>query len=122
MTAKRNIVVYKIIRPVGNYYETPYQYIKIEIPSCLETKLEKPKMGPTYGIGDLIIEKGFHSCKFVKDLIQLSREYDWVKECILVKCIIPKGAQYYIGFDDSKRVSYASDKLNYIEILNINLK
>jgi len=81
-------------------YVTPYQREVVEI-------------GKTY-ISDLDtetnnIEIGLHSFVHFNNLPARN-------ENVFVKCIIPKGSQYYKGkfdFDDS----YASDKLTYVEII-----
>ena len=89
--------VINIGRVIG--YETPYQYMKVE-------------MGETY-TSDLInlgkrVEIGLHSFKTMKYAKSVSS--------IVAKCIIPKGSQYYEGMFGSY-ASYASDCLTYVEII-----
>ena len=86
---------------------TPYQGFPIEIGETYESDLIK-----TYGNQ---IHKGLHSFGILNEAIE-----DAELDCdIIVKCIIPKGSIYYVGKSHDK-VSYASNKLKYLEIININ--
>jgi hypothetical protein len=79
---------------------TPFRYSPVEIGKTYESELEV--------CGDTI-EKGLHSFK------KVVRPY-YKDNAIFVKCIIPKGSKYYEGlFND--RISYASNKLTYLEII-----
>ena len=86
---------------------TPYQRFPIEIGETYESDLIKRYGNQIY--------KGLHSFGNLNEAIE-----DAKLDCdIIVKCIIPKGSTYYIGkFND--KVSYASNKLKYLEIININ--
>jgi hypothetical protein len=81
---------------------THYQNVEIKIGETYKSKLIK---------NDLLIDEGIHSFKNLKDT-----NYFAIKNKIVVKCIIPKGSEYYIGEYDGY-VSYASDTLKYVEIL-----
>ena len=86
------------IECVDEYY-TPYQQFEVKIGETYFSKLDK-----WYNI----VEKGLHSFETLKD----------AKDCrdIIAKCIIPKGSEYYKGmFNDN--ISYASNKLTYLEII-----
>jgi len=90
-----------VILSVFKAYLTPYQRVEIEIGKTYTSDLEK-KEG--------IIEKGLHSFEKIEDIDFLYATYS------TAKCVIPKGSTYYIGeFHGS--VSYASDKLTYLEIV-----
>lgn len=82
-------------------YLTPYQMVEIEIGKTYTSELEKI---------DYSVEKGLHSFEKIEDLKNLYGSDS------TAKCIIPKGSTYYIG-EFNGRISYASDKLTYVEII-----
>ena len=80
-------------------FKTPYQYAIVE-------------MGETYTSGlikeDDEVYVGLHSFETLREARKISD--------IVAKCIIPKGSRYYKGaYDDD--ISYASDKITYLEIV-----
>lgn len=83
-------------------YETPYQNFKV-------------KIGETYSSGLIKVEDevhiGLHSFADLKDI-----EYSIYTTRIVAKCIIPKDSFYYKGKFGGV-LSYASDKLTYVEII-----
>ena len=83
-------------------YKTPYQNAIIEIGETYQSELE---------INELIeVHIGLHSFAKLTDAINNG-------DGVYVKCIIPKGSHYFIGdFFDS--ISYASDKITYLEIVS----
>jgi len=82
-----------------NIYRTVYRNFCVVIGKTYKSKLEK--------VGNKI-EKGLHSYAEIPGKSFNEK---------IVKCIIPKGSKYYTGtFND--KVSYASDKLKYIEIIS----
>lgn len=82
---------------------TPYKKFPIIIGETYDSILEK---NPKYNIN-----KGIHSFKNIKDAKNNANLYS-----VIVKCIIPKDSKYYKGiFNDV--VSYASNKLKYVEII-----
>ena len=80
-------------------YQTFYQGFKVEMGETYTSELEKI---------DDSIEKGLHSFETMEGAKSVSY--------IVAKCIIPKGSRYYEGIFN-RDVSYASDKLTYIEIV-----
>jgi hypothetical protein len=90
---------------------TPFRNVEIEIGETYKSKLIK---------NDSLVEDGIHSLKKLKDA-KLIASFD--KDRFVVKCIIPKGSEYYVGkysddiYSDSDYVSYASDTLKYVEVL-----
>jgi hypothetical protein len=84
---------------------TPFQDVEIEIGETYKSKLIK------YGSS---IEEGIHSFENLEDAKRLS-SFD--EDRIVVKCIIPKGSEYYVGEYNNGYISYASDTLKYVEIL-----
>lgn len=91
------VVIFSVIKA----YLTPYQKVKIEIGKTYTSDLEKI---------DDIIERGLHSFEKIDDVDILCGTDS------TAKCVIPKGSAYYIG-EFHGRVSYASDKLTYLEIV-----
>lgn len=68
--------------------------------------------------GNHKIQKGLHSFDESEfDIVQEAYNKDYGPQYLkFVKCIIPKGAEYYKGVFKDK-VSYASDRLKYIKII-----
>ena len=83
-------------------YATPFQRAIVEIGETYHSALIKT--------GDRV-EEGLHS---YQKLGVVERFID--ATTIGVKCIIPKGSKYYVG-TYGKDVSYASDKLIYVELI-----
>lgn len=115
-TAKEDMVVYKFIYEDGfndNQYITPYMGDIVEIGKTYNSNLEIDK----YFVANFLLEcrKGLHSLKTLKGLKKIMKNR---YHAIPVKCIIPKGAHYYIGWFCKAR-SYASDSLIYSEIINL---
>lgn len=81
-------------------YETPYYKAKVKIRSTYKSKLDEPN---EYGE----VEKGLHSYRNIP-----TKYFGRVT----VKCIIPKGSEYYVG-EFFNRLSYASNKLKYIKLI-----
>lgn len=84
-------------------YRTPFQNMGVEIGKTYNSKLIKA--GSTIG-------EGLHSFKSPRYAKGTSYE-----QRIVAKCIIPKGSSYYTGLY-VRHISYASDKLTYVEIVN----
>lgn len=105
--AKKDITCYKVIRESDdNNFLTPYCFFEV-------------KIGETY-TSELVILRGYvyeglHSFKYLKGAREELKEWNR-KYYRIAKCIIPKGSSYYIG-DFVNGISYASDKLTYIEII-----
>ncbi len=90
--------------PLIDIYITPYQKQKVEIGQIVTSHLQTPDQRNA-------IEIGIHSfgtlegCKHFKDYLS-----------VIVRCIIPKGSEYYIGMFGGE-ISYASTVLIYEEII-----
>lgn len=82
-------------------YATLYRRFPIEIGETYTSKLNK------YGN---VVGEGLHSFVNYKDAINDGPG-------VVVKCIIPKGSNYYLG-KFNNRDSYASDTLKYVEIID----
>lgn len=106
--ALRNIKCYKVLNETRHsglkLYNTPYQSTTIEIGNTYTSVLKK------YGNR---IEQGLHSFKSTKKIDIVTED---CKHPIIVECIIPRWSIYYKG-DYYRRVSYASNKLTYLKIV-----
>lgn len=111
--AFRDIIVYKCLYKSGIDYYTYYRNAKVEIPSQVFSKIEKYPSCVTFFKID--IERALHSFAKEKACRQTAAYRD--KNVVIVKCIIPKGSIYYVG-EFAHYKSYASDKLNYVEIIS----
>ena len=123
--AIKDKMVYKII--VEDYetnLKTPYQQVPIKVPSLAKSLLEEEKNG--------FVQVGLHSFKYLRDTKVVAiylKEYtalrlrSIIKHYHIVRCIIPKGSNYYygrtkmevnpsVGFE-----SFASNKLKYLKII-----
>lgn len=89
---------------------------------CTFYRMTEIKIGNTYRsnftfnyLGE--IEKGLHSLT----TLEIAKEFIYDKLLIhkahIVKCIIPKGSEYYLGRFYVDKDSYASNKLKYVEIV-----
>ncbi len=88
-------------------YVTPYRRVSVKIGETVKSDLEYPnKNFPT-------IDVGIHSLETVKGCKRVIERGD---DVVIVKCIIPKGSEYYTGLF-SEESSYASNALIYQEIV-----
>lgn len=116
-TAKEDIIVYKGLFPRNCDFKnlsseskklifnlvTPYQDMNVEIGKTYKSEFSIDNCKYTINI-----EKGIHSFKEIDPCKKIAS--------IVVKCRIPKGSKYYVGnFIGDK--SYASDTLEYLEII-----
>lgn len=126
--AVEDIICYKIVEQqlkpdfrcrkamVGSdVYNTPYQYVEVEIGCTYESLIEVENDFENY---ESKVEAGLHSFHNKMDCTQsalgIANRYSNTQW--LVKCCIPKGSKYYKGlFDES--LSYASNKIIYLEIV-----
>ncbi len=89
-------------------YVTPYYYADVEMGMTYESELKREYNDDNRRVEFARIEMGLHSFQ------QLQVGFDDTR--IKAKCIIPKGSEYYVGTFDGC-VSYASNKLKYVEII-----
>lgn len=58
----------------------------------------------------------FHTYQYLEEAKKLKHIIGLKNYCI-VKCIIPKGTEYYVGYDDSQKDCYASKQLKIVKII-----
>lgn len=91
--------------------ETPFQEVGVEIGETYSSNLYPCEYDFT------LLNVGLHSISDLYDCIEYA---DKERNCIVVECIIPKGAEYYEGDWDimvSTIKGYASSKLKYVRII-----
>ena len=106
--AKQDIVVYKHILHNNNRLVTSFIHTTVEIGKTYQSAINKK--------GHNVFE-ALHSYKEEETARIKAKQFGE----ILVKCIIPKGSNYYVGYDayalPFSNPAYASDKLKYVEII-----
>ncbi len=124
-TAKKDIVVWKVLQEHKHVYYTAYMALPIYMHQTYKEDLGSMKKD-----GDeesyRIIEEGFHSLVHFSaaknELSALKNLYNLIAEdenyhFVISKCIIPAGAKYYKGLYGGDE-SYVSNTIKYIEIVN----
>lgn len=105
--AKKDITCYKVMNPdMTSWFHTEFKW-KLG-------KLYKTKMDycPEY----YTVSQAFHSYKTLQDLMY--GYFQSISPCIMVKCTIPKGSEYYSGIQGEMN-GYASNQLIVNEILDV---
>ena len=85
-TAKEDITCYKVMYDYfndGNVFSSPFRGYKYVLGVLVTSKLQRPDKWNK-------INKGLHSYSTT----QKANTW-WSFNCVIVKCIIPKGARYY---------------------------
>jgi len=115
-TAKEDIICYKFVESKTyspDIHFTPFKYRPIEIGCSYESEL-KVEIDLD---ANKSVEIGLHSFKTITDCIRYALPYvDNNDNETIVKCIIPKGSQYYEGKFISARC-YASTAITYVEVI-----
>lgn len=128
--AKKDLVCYKMFY-FKNYNTKDIKdgitgvvrtYYKYKFNEINNTELDSLNNVKRYGI----VNYGFHSYNYKKDILSDEKNWAWH---IIVKCIIPKGSEYYNGYnpeydsDRYKRIEVkqrVSNKLKPVEVIMIN--
>ena len=118
---KSKQVCYKVLEYTNSakkQLQTPFYYMKIKMGTTYKGVLGNIRPSAfTSNMGT--IEEGFHSYKslacLLKDYARKSIKdfYDNVNYSVIVKCSIPKGAEYYIN-----ETQKCSNKIKYESIIN----
>ena len=114
--AEEDIPCIKIIIKDGKKWMTPYQNIRITPGTTVKSELI------VYGglFNTKLINVGIHS--FMPGCTaKILSELDWFDgrgySARAINCIIPKGAEYYVGsFESELNNAYASNQLQYPEL------
>lgn len=105
--AKKDITCYKVINPdMTSWFHTEFKW---ELGKLYETEMD---FCPVYKT----VSQAFHSYKTLQDLMH--GYFQSLSPCMMVKCTIPKGSEYYLGRQDEMD-GYASNKLIVNEILDV---
>lgn len=105
--AKKDITCYKLINPnMTSWFHTEFKW---ELNKLYETEMD---FCPVYKT----VSQAFHSYKTLQDLMY--GYFQSLSPCMMVKCAIPKGSEYYLG-RQGEMDGYASNKLIANEILDV---
>ena len=108
--AQEDITCYKVISQ--NMTSLYYTEFKWELGKLYEAEMECSSQWRRISL----ISKAFHSYQTLEDL-----RYGFYKSelpCLMVKCTIPKGSEFYTGIQGSEN-GFASNKLIINEILDV---
>lgn len=119
--ADEHIVCYKVIELYNGNWLTPFRSKKIEIGKTYESKLNCDfvaymEYSVDTGLHSMTDYNGARKLKEILTFVEPRRAYE------IVKCVIPKGSQYYEGIFKANYhnllSSYASSKVEYREFVN----
>lgn len=115
-TAREDIECYKVLRRAGDvltsYFHKRFTWEKsITYTTLLQT------FNNVFREYQCNVEQGFHSYMYQKDAEAFINEVCGDEILVLVKCIIPKGSQYFVGDSTDWRPGYASDKIIFTSII-----
>ena len=123
LIANKNIVCYKFVDQKKIDLHTLYQRQKVAIGNTYTSKLVMRK-SPIADSSGYVVEQGLHSFASLRKLLKflnpkevnVYRANSNMPILCVAECIIPKGSRYYKGLF-ANCVSYASDKLHYVRIV-----
>lgn len=108
--AKEDITCYKVINP--NMTSLYYTEFKWELGKLYETEIEYRSK---WDVSE--VSQAFHSYQSLMDDLKFAY-FKSLSPCMMVKCTIPKGSEYYLGKQNEMN-GYASNKLIINEILDV---
>lgn len=116
--AEEDIVCYKVLEysPIFKQYVTPFRSCPMKIGDTLHDCKDWELSIAEFITGFILAAGGFHTYQVKADAKLLAREL--YTPTIVIKCIIPKGSEYFKGFttlDGYHVVGYASKDLKLIE-------
>lgn len=119
LIAEEDITVYKLLRNNGDgRLLSMYRYMHYQIGEEYTSELKY--FTNEYPVEDAIayVEEGLHSYSSTAiELVQFfAQNSDYNGDIIVVECVVPKGAKYYVGTFGGYD-SIASDRLRTIRIL-----
>lgn len=121
--ATRDIVCYKVCIEDFRYNTsviTPYRKVSLNIGVEYED-VNDIDIAMAISLVSYVVGRGvYHSFAHLKDARNDLREWlpDAIHSFCIVKCIIPKGSEYYIGmYHENNCPSYGSKKIKLIEKL-----
>ena len=116
--AEEDIICYKVIEysPIDKQYVTPFRNYPMKTGDILHDRKDWEFDIVEFRTGFFVEAGGFHTYGAKEDAIFFARVLS--SSTIVVKCIIPKGTEYFRGcttLDDYYVRSYASKDLKLIE-------
>lgn len=112
--AEEDIVCYKIVNAESSYCTSYYQNFKYDFGEVYKSNYFSPE-DPWEG-GE-IKDGAFHS---YKELDSAFVDIEDMKDVSIVRCHIPKGSKYVLGYDWDDFPCYVSDKIVIDEVYNDN--
>lgn len=114
--AQEDIECYKVLRRrdgvLTSYYHPTFKWKKdVTYTSLLQS------FDSVFRSYQSNVEQGFHSYMYQKDAESFIKEICGEEILVLVKCIIPKGSQFFVGESTDWRPGYASDKIIFTSII-----
>ena len=108
--AEEDITCYKVINPdMTSLYYTEFKW---ELGKLYETERQ---CRSKWDVSE--VSQAFHSYQSLMDDLTYAY-FESLSPCMMVKCTIPKGSEYYLGKQDAMD-GYASNKLIINEILDV---
>lgn len=101
--AKEDIICYKVMEKRNKTLISPYQYMRYE---CGTMRVSETPITVKHGfVMGPYVEEGFHSVSNEKEAKRLKSDlqtYIWLynsdAQYVVVKCLIPAGTRYAVGF------------------------
>ena len=115
-TAQEDIECYKVLRRAGDIL-TSYFYERFTWKKSITYTTLLQTFNSVFKEYQCNVEQGFHSYMYQKDAEKFIDEICRDETLVLVKCIIPKGSQYFVGQSTDWRSGYASDKIIFTSII-----
>lgn len=115
-TAREDIVCYKVLMNQDNSLYAYYHNFKYEIGKLYRGSLVCSKTHSTSEGLYMNINEGFHSYSDIEYAKSNYREI--LKPAVIVKCVIPKGANFFEGEQNCGR-GYASNQIIIKEIMKL---
>ena len=102
LIARKDIICYKRLKPLGHgYFKTPYREVTVKIGTFMSVD--------SFGLCFNRVDRGIHGYTSKK---RASGETD--RNEVMVKCIIPKGTEYFRGvYDDIVALKMKLKKIIY---------
>ena len=116
LTAQKDIECYKVLRKAGDIL-TSYFYERFTWEKSITYTTLLQTFNSVFREYQCNVEQGFHSYMYQKDAEAFINEVCGDGTLVLVKCIIPKGSQYFVGDSTDWRPGYASDKIIFTSII-----
>ena len=114
--AKKDITCYTIVYKIdNNSYLSPYYRAKIKLGATMTSDLLYDSYSPDLNL-PLVIQTGLHSFNHLKNAKDISDTL-WYSKLVVLKNIIPKGAEYYSGTFNNCAARASNKRIAIEEVL-----